>query len=230
MEDQWETEEIADDVRNKKDTLNVFGVKNPGNLSRIPSRDVICLDSTEQKENIAFDLKYQKKEPKYPERVFTQMESEELSTLRLAFVRYYEQPPSNCRAQYDLEHELGITMNMDMVRGLWKRELHDWGDNWWRFYSDFNIEARDIKMSKPRHQDPTLTQFEADQWALEFYKTNGDCRPKDLVVFARDGDKLKKRAFVYSENWKWITRIVSPVHIMTLLMILHDMSVKISMS
>lgn len=132
----------------------------------------------------------QKKE--YPERMFTQMESEELSTLRMAFVEYYVAPPANLHAQASLELELGIKMSRSMIQGLWRYELKPWSDTWWKLYSQFNEEARDRKRVKPRTTNPTVRMSDAKRWAKAFYRRNGEARPDNLIVY--DEENRGRRA------------------------------------
>lgn len=121
-------------------------------------------------------IKTQRKKKEFPERLFTTMESEELSILRVAFEVHYPQPPSNLQAQASFERTYGMAMTQRMIEGLWKKELQPWSDRWWNLYHKFNDEAREIKKMKPRHANPTIKMSEAKRWAKEFYERNGPAR------------------------------------------------------
>lgn len=111
-----------------------------------------------------------------PDRKFSQLTSEELSTLRLAFVKHYPTPPSNLQAQAGFERDYGILMTPKMVEGHWKNVLEPWSKRWWDFYGMFNDVARERKLLKPRDRDPTIKACEAARWAENFYKEHGDAR------------------------------------------------------
>lgn len=117
-----------------------------------------------------------RRKKEFPERMFTTMESEELSTLRIAFEAHYPQPPSNLQAQASFERAYGMEMTPAMIQGLWKKELQPWSDRWWNLYHQFNDEAREEKKKKPRHTNPVVKMSEAKRWAKDFHERNGPAR------------------------------------------------------
>lgn len=121
-----------------------------------------------------------RKSQELPDRQFSQLTSDELSILRMAFVKYYPTPPSNLQAQARFEQLYGMTMTTKMVQGLWKNELEPWSKRWWDFYGMFNDIAREHKLLKPRDRDPTIKDHEAERWAKQFYKKHGDARVPSL--------------------------------------------------
>lgn len=115
-----------------------------------------------------------------PDRQFSQLTGEELSRLRLAFVKHYPTPPSNLQAQARFEQLYGMSMTAKMVEGLWKNELEPWSKRWWDFYGMFNDVARKQKLLKPRDRDPTIKACEAAKWAENFHKQHGEARIPSL--------------------------------------------------
>lgn len=101
---------------------------------------------------------------------------DELSTIRLAFVKHYPPPPSNAQAQGRFEMRYGREMSQAMIQGLWENELKHWSDRWWEFYTRFNTVAREKKLQKPVDKKPTITTKEAEAWAQTFYEDHGDAR------------------------------------------------------
>lgn len=104
------------------------------------------------------------------------LNQEELSTIRLAFVKHYPPPPSNAQAQGRFEMRYGREMSQAMIQGLWENELKHWSDRWWEFYTQFNKVAREKKLQKPVDRKPTITAKEAEAWAQMFYEAHGDAR------------------------------------------------------
>lgn len=104
------------------------------------------------------------------------MTGDELSILRMAFVKLYPVPPSNLQAQSRYEQQYGTQMPSNMVKGLWEMELKPWSDRWWQFYTQFNDVAREKKKGKREDRDPTVTKAEAERWAKEFHQEKGDAR------------------------------------------------------
>lgn len=140
--------------------------------------------------------KKRKKDP-FPERMFTQMESEELSTLRIAFIDHYEPPPSNLQAQARFERIYKMEMTEGMIQGLWENELKPWSNRWWDFYSKFNDMAREKKKEKPRNLRPTVRQLEAKHWAQEFFDEHGPAR---IPTLDESGKPMETKKTSQSES------------------------------
>ncbi|CDF34630.1 unnamed protein product [Chondrus crispus] len=117
-----------------------------------------------------------KKATRYPEHLWTRMTSDELSTIRKGFVKYYPTPPSNMHAQGRFEQQYMREMPKAMVEALWKNELKPWSDRWWNFFTMFGDFSREKKKQKPLGKNPTLKQAEVDRWAKEFHAKHGDAR------------------------------------------------------
>lgn len=147
------------------------------NPSQEPANDEIVLNF-----GAIRPRKKKKQTSLYPESVRKKMSSDELTTIRLAFVKFYPPPPSNMQAQGRYERMYGGEMPPAVIRGLWLKELKPWSDRWWSFYTDFNEIVRAKKLEKPPDKNPTITEAEAMRWAKEFHKEHGEARilAKDL--------------------------------------------------
>ncbi len=102
------------------------------------------------------------------------LSEEEMSILRVAFIKWYPTPPSNLQAQSRYEQQYGRQMSKRMIEGLWKRKLEPWSNRWWKFFQDFFDLAREKKKEKRADRDPTITKAEASAWSKEFHDKHGD--------------------------------------------------------
>lgn len=164
--DAWEEEGLSD-LEDKTDSRCQTPVQGSQGSNGTPMKLKVESISSRKK---------QKKE--FPERLFTQMESEELSILRIAFTEYYEPPPSNMQAHARIEMMYGIELNQAAREDLWKTDLKPWSDRWWQLYGEFNDLAREKKKQKPRTKKPTVCMSEAKIWAKAFFDKNGKIGPK----------------------------------------------------
>lgn len=159
----------------------------------LPTQESGCVDSQGLKIKVQaiVNPKARKRQgtgPKqWPAYLRKRLSSEELSTLRLAFVKHYPPPPSNMQAQGRYEQKYGTEMSTQMIKGLWEKELKPWSDRWWALYQEFNDEARAKKLVKKPSVDPTIVSREAEKWAATFYKANGDARQTDFLNPQRAG-------------------------------------------
>ena len=113
----------------------------------------------------------------YPEREFLKLSTDELSIIRVAFIKRYPSPPSNMQAQGRYEAAHGTAMTSGMIQRTWETQLKPWSKRWWDFYLDFNNKVREKKASKPRDKDPTLKESEVKSWVEEYYREHGDAKP-----------------------------------------------------
>lgn len=125
------------------------------------------------------------KRKELPSHLFRKVSGEELSRLRIAFVKYYPTPPSNLQAHSHFEQLYDVTLTPKMIAGLWDNELKPWSERWWRFYTMFNEYAREQKKLKPSDRDPTIKDSDALKWASDFHKEHGDARVPTLLIKSR---------------------------------------------